>query len=260
MFDEFSYRILKFLRDRNARFKDLKAVVKNPRTLSIKLKMLNSLGLVEDFEGEYRSTQRGREVVGILEELDRALYSQRFKPENIERIPHAHFAPLIRRYCEILSEHLGGRLAGLMLFGSIARGNWDKNSDIDILVVADGWSDKPIWIRLKELSEAKKELTMSPEYHNTLNAGFWPIIQNYPLSLDEAKRFNRIYLDALIDGIILYDREGLLNRALENLRLKLEKLGSRRITLPKGKSYWILKDVSAGEVINLEWDDEHRPS
>jgi len=235
-----------------ARFKDLKFIIKNPRTLTIKLGKLKRLGLIKDTSGKYELSKKGFEVIKILEELNRTLYSSEFKVNNIERIPHAYFAPIIKKYCEILNNYLGERLISIMLFGSIARGDWDKNSDIDILIIADGWNDKPVWNRIEELRKAKRELEESLEYLEALRAGYWPIIQNYPLNIEEAKKFNRVYLDAIIDGIILYDKNNFLTNILESLRKKLEEMGSIRITLPNNKYYWILKDIKAGEVIIFE--------
>jgi predicted nucleotidyltransferase/DNA-binding HxlR family transcriptional regulator len=253
MIDEISFRILLLLKNEKiARFKDLKFIIKNPRTLTIKLGKLKRLGLIKDTSGKYELSKKGFEVIKILEELNRTLYSSEFKVNNIERIPHAYFAPIIKKYCEILNNYLGERLISIMLFGSIARGDWDKNSDMDILIIADGWNDKPVWNRIEELRKAKKELEESLEYLEALRAGYWPIIQNYPLNIEEAKKFNRVYLDAIIDGIILYDKNNFLTNILESLRKKLEEMGSIRITLPNNKYYWILKDIKAGEVITFE--------
>jgi len=253
MIDEISFRILLLLKNEKiARFKDLKFIIKNPRTLTIKLGKLKRLGLIKDTSGKYELSKKGFEVIKILEELNRTLYSSEFKVNNIERIPHAYFAPIIKKYCEILNNYLGERLISIMLFGSIARGDWDKNSDIDILIIADGWNDKPVWNRIEELRKAKRELEESLEYLEALRAGYWPIIQNYPLNIEEAKKFNRVYLDAIIDGIILYDKNNFLTNILESLRKKLEEMGSIRITLPNNKYYWILKDIKAGEVIIFE--------
>jgi len=253
MFDEASFKILLYLKvKRTARFKDLKSVIKNPRTLSFKLRKLERLKLVENINLGYRLTQKGLETCRILEELNKTLYSSEFKVKNVEKIPHMYFAPLIKRYCEILNDLLKERLVSIMLFGSIARGDWDMNSDIDMLVIADGWDGEPVWERIRELRKAKEKLEESLEYQEALRAGYWPIIQNFPLSLKEAKRFNRIYLDAVIDGIILYDKDNFLTGLLQSLRKKLEEMGSVRITLPNRKFYWILKDLKAGEVITLE--------
>jgi hypothetical protein len=252
MFDEASFRILQYIQGRGAaRFRDLKGIVKNPRTLSIKLRKLRDLGLIEWGNGIYRLTMRGSEVNKTLEELNRTLYSSSLEVKNVERIPHGYFAPVIRRYCELLGRLLGDRLVSIMLFGSVARGGWDVDSDIDLIVVAEGWDDLPVWMRLRELRRAKVELEEASEYREALKAGYPPVIQNYPLSVGEAGRFNRIYLDAVVDGIILYDKGDFLARILQSLRERLEEMGSLRVTLPNRSFYWILKDVRAGEVIKL---------
>lgn len=252
MYDKLSHKILLELRKRGtARFKDLRLVVSNPRTLTIKLDKLKRLGLIEAKNGLYKPTNKGLKVSKILEDLEGVLSSPEPRIENMERIPHYYYAPVIRRYCELLKELLGDRLLSVMLFGSIARGDWDKDSDIDILVVAEGWEDKPAWVRIKEVRRAKEALEESPEYSESLRAGYYPIIQNYCLSTEEAKRFNRIYLDAVLDGIILYDKNNFLTEVLRSLRKRLEEMGSVRVTLPGKGSYWILKDVEAGEVIAL---------
>ncbi|MBO3841802.1 MAG: nucleotidyltransferase domain-containing protein [Candidatus Brockarchaeota archaeon] len=253
MYDELSHRILLELRKKGmARFRDLKSVIGNPRTLTIKLEKLKRLELIEVKNGLYELTSKGVEVCRVIENLRNILHSPEPRIENVERIPHQYYAQVVRRYCELLREVLGDRLLSVMLFGSIARGDWDKNSDIDILIVAEGWEDKPAWVRIKELRRAKEALEASPEYSESLRAGYYPIIQNYCLNVEEAKRFNRIYLDAVLDGIMLYDKNSFLTAVLQSLRKRLEEMGSVRVTLPGKGFYWILKDVKAGEVITLE--------
>lgn len=236
-----------------ARFTDLKSFIKNSRSLSINLKKLIKLGLVESINGLYRLTDKGIRVFISLNEIENLISPLTLKIENFERIPHYFFSPLIKKYCELLLNFLDDRLVSVMVFGSIARGNWNKNSDIDVLIIAEGWENKPIWFRLNELRVIKRVLESSLEFKKALNAGFWPIIQNYPLSIEEAKKFNRIYLDAVLDGIILYDKNGFLNGVLDKFRRKMEALGSMRIVLPNGKFYWLLKrDFNVGEVIDFE--------
>ena len=253
MYDESSYRILMALREKEvARFKDLKSIVSNPRMLTIKLKKLKSLELVEVKNGFYTLTHKGLKVSRILEDLDKALHTHELKIKNLERIPHYHYIPVVKKYCELLIDTFGERLVSIMLFGSIARGNWDYNSDVDMLIIAKGWEDKPVWSRIREVRKVKEKLEESLEYSEVLRAGYHPIIQNYTLSVEEAGRFNRIYLDAVIDGIILYDRDDFLSRILQSVRRRLEEMGSMRITLPNKRFYWVLKrDLKAGEVIIL---------
>jgi predicted nucleotidyltransferase len=252
VYDEYSYRILMALRERrDARFKDLRSVVSNPRMLTMRLGRLKGLELVEVRNGFYMLTRKGLEVGRILEDLDRELHSHVPKMKNLERIPYC-YAPLVKRYCELLIDVFGGRLVSVMLFGSIARGDWDYDSDIDILVIAEGWEDKPVWARVREIRKVKERLEETLEYSEALRAGYHPIIQNYTLSVEEAGKFNRIYLDAVIDGIILYDRGEFLSRILQSVKGRLEEMGSVRVTLPDRRFYWVLKrGLKAGEVIAL---------
>ena len=46
--------------------------------------------------------------------------------------------PLIKRCAEIIREAYGDRLAGIVLYGSVARGEDGPESDIDLLVLLHG--------------------------------------------------------------------------------------------------------------------------
>jgi hypothetical protein len=253
MIDEASYRLLTAIRELEAaRFKDLKAIVRNPRTLTLKLRQLKAFGLIVRDGTLYKLTEKGVRAAERLKDLESILHASDVAVANVERIPHAYYAPVIRKFCEILTSLFGQRLVGVMLFGSVAKGDWKINSDIDLLLVAEGWDGKPVWERLRELRPAERILETSSEYLKAAREGYIPVIQPYPLGVSEAKRFHRIYLDAALDGIILVDREGFLQEVMQKLKGRLQGMGSRRITLPDGKSCWILKDVRPGEVISLE--------
>ena len=219
-----------------ARFSDLQSVVRNARTLSAKLKLLRSLNLVEVTGNHYRLTREGRSILLHLTEADRILRGT-FKV-NVERVPTV-FSEVLKKYCELLYEKYAKRLRAVVLFGSVARGSWDRDSDIDLLVIVDDWK-KPSWERTKELVEVRSQLRETPEYKEVLEKGFFPIIQNYPLDTEEAKAMHRIYLDASIEAIILYEKEGFASELLRSVRNKLKKAGAVRVQLPSGAHYWLL--------------------
>lgn len=249
MIDEYAHKTLaEIKRKEKARFRDLLDIVKNSRTLSKKLKILISLGLVE-VEGKlYKITEKGSKALEALEDFYRAL-----KPEiriEVDRIPHRAYARLLKKYCEILYEYFGERLEGISVFGSVARGDWDKDSDIDLLIVVDSWN-KPTWERTRELLKLEEKLRQTEEYRAALSEGYMPIIQEYPLDSNEALTFHRIYIDSCIDGIILYEKNDFLSKIFSDFRDKLMIHGARRVTLPDGRYYWILKDVKAGDVFEL---------
>jgi predicted nucleotidyltransferase len=248
LIDEYTYRILKKLREGKTRFKELSEIVQNPRTLSKKLEMLKSSGLLISENRLYSLSERGERAESLLESF-KALLSPSVSLKNIERFPYA-YAGFLSKYCEILYEHFSDRLMGILVFGSIARGTWDRNSDIDLLVVVDGW-DKPVWERTRELVKLRRELRETVEFQRLAAQGWPTAIQHYPLSRVEALEPHRIYIDACFDGIILYEREGFLSKVLGEFRKKLSDLGARRVTTADGKTYWQLKEVKAGEVFEL---------
>jgi len=250
--DEYSVLLLSNIKTRGAaRFRDLEAVVRNPKTLTAKLRNLAEKGLIESTTEGYRLSRSGREAVDILERLSEISGRSKFFTRNVERIPHRVYASLIERYCEILHDRYRDKLVSVALFGSIARGNWERDSDIDLIVVLEGWENTPIWKRITELQDLRRALSGTPEFKSAIEKGFTPNIQHYPLDISEASEFHRIYLDASVDAIILYDKQDFLQGLLNNLRVKLEKQGARRVVTPRKGYYWILKDVKLGEVFRL---------
>ena len=252
MLDRYVLRILSELeRAKVARFKGLLSTVDNPRTLSKKLGMLMSMGLIEVDGGFYKLSVKGEVVVELLKRLNNILGLSTFSVMNIERIPHRVYANLLKRYCEMLYEHYQDRLVGILLFGSVARGDWDKSSDIDLLLVVEGWDGKFVWERVRELLGLKRKLEKTEEHEAASKEGYTPIIQHYPLSKTEALGAHRTYIDACIDGIVLYERNGFLTTVLRSMRDKLASQGARRISVPGKSYYWILKDIKAGEVFEI---------
>ena len=56
---------------------------------------------------------------------------------------------VIKKFVTQLSELLGNRLKKVILYGSYARGDYDKNSDIDIMILTDFSDDEIIEYRKK---------------------------------------------------------------------------------------------------------------
>lgn len=68
---------------------------------------------------------------------------------------------------------------------------------------------------------------------------------------EEAAHFTPLYLDLTQDAVILYDRDGFLSHILEELRAKLEALGSRRVELGKVRYRHLKPDYKWGEQIEI---------
>ena len=246
MIDSYLSALLTELERREAaRFSELMEVLPNPRTLSRKLKELSSLGMVESRDKIYVLSEKGRRAAELVKSWLELTAAPEAEIVNLDRIPHRAFADVLNRYCKILLDHFKDRLLGLLVFGSVARGDWTHDSDIDLLIVVEGWK-KPTWERSEELLMLRNKLRGTREFLRVMGAGHVPIIQHYPLDKDEALVFHRLYLDASIDGIIIFEKDKFLTKVLGGVRKKLADEGARRVVAPSGEFYWVLASGVAG--------------
>lgn len=159
------------------------------------------------------------------------------------------YRSLVNRLIELLLANLGEKLVSVVLYGSIARGSAQKNSDIDLLVIADSlpksrMDRQKLFLRIEEPLQPAMDSLWNEGFH----VDFSPII----LSLEEASRMRPLYLDMVEDAIILYDKNGFFKGILERLRKRLEELGGKRIWIGN-KWYWVIKpSIKFGEVVEIE--------
>ena len=142
------------------------------------------------------------------------------------------------------------RLVSIALFGSSARHTSGVTSDVDLLVVADGLSGVH--------SERLEELEPVQEACATVRRAQWPASGEYhPLDLvvlskEELRENSLFLLDLTRDAVLIYDREGTLGGALEELRRRLTEAGSRRVETQSGAWYWELSPrAKAGERVAI---------
>ncbi len=166
------------------------------------------------------------------------------------KIPQREYLPILEFVVARTIEGFGGKLRSLLLFGSVATGRAEPESDIDILIVAEGippsYSDRLRLFRelTKGIEAIRAELWEK--------RGIYPLIEAILLTPEEASVSHPFYLDMIDEAIVIFDRGGFMQRKLEELQDRLRKLGARRIRLPSGRWYWELKpEVAKGEVVEL---------
>ena len=156
------------------------------------------------------------------------------------------YKTLIERLIEALKRKYGDKFISLVVFGSVARGEARKDSDVDLLLVIDSIPKRRLE-RQKEFMEVEKDLEgyLNELFDEGYFIDFSPIIK----TPEEATRLSPLYLDMVEDAIIAYDKDGFFMKILERVRKRLEELGSKRVRMGR-KWYWILKpDYRFGEVI-----------
>jgi hypothetical protein len=154
------------------------------------------------------------------------------------------FRTALRAAAQAWHEAMGERLVSLVLFGSVARGDAGESSDIDLIVVADGFPRR-LADRRRPLLEAWEAARSARD----LPASRWNLVTK---SREEAAHHSPLYLDIVEDGVILLDRDRSFETILARMRERMRALGSRRIFLRDGSWYWDLKpDFRWGENVEI---------
>ena len=112
-------------------------------------------------------------------------------PNNIQKI--------LNDFLEEVKEILGNRLKKIVLYGSYARGDYNKNSDIDIMILTD-LSDEEIreysmkiWEKSADI-DIDKGIVISPLIRNIDNFEAWSDVKPS-------------YINIINEGVVLVGKE-----------------------------------------------------
>lgn len=158
------------------------------------------------------------------------------------------YQDLAEQLCHACKQHYGTRLVSVALFGSVARGTPQFDSDLDVLIVADDLAQG----RMRRAREFERiEAALAPTLDSMRLSGIAVELSPVFKTPAEIEQGSPLLLDMTEDATILYDRAGFLAQALASLSARLGRLGARRIWLGSAW-YWDLKpDFRPGEVIEL---------
>jgi predicted nucleotidyltransferase len=144
--------------------------------------------------------------------------------------------------------HYGDRLVALAVFGSVGRRTMRPDSDIDALLVVDRLPNGRI-PRIEDFGRV--ETVLAPALEAARDAGVDTRIAAVIRTPSEIAAGSPLMFDMIEDARILHDPRGVLQRALDDLKRRLERLGARRIWRD-GWWYWDLKpDYRPGEVFEV---------
>ena len=162
-----------------------------------------------------------------------------------------HYNEYINLIVRLLKARLGGGLVSAVLFGSVARGEANEGSDVDLLIISETFKGS-FGERFQLFQEVERDLLNSEPRRRLRKRGLGTLISPIPLTSEEVERHPPILLDILTDGIILYDKDGFTRKHLTELKRRLKALKARKVQLPSGSWYWDLKpDYRLGEVVEV---------
>ncbi len=132
---------------------------------------------------------------------------------NLPRIRSREYREQLNRFIKRILDR--GDIVGILVFGSVARGQEKPfpESDIDVLVVATNLPENICERRIRNLeykveAESIEDIWLTPRELLEGVEGGWGVL-----------------LDALVDGVIIYDREGVLNTARKIVEKKFRRIG-----------------------------------
>lgn len=103
---------------------------------------------------------------------------------------------VLKQFIAEVSDLLGNRLKKVILYGSYARGDYDKNSDLDIMILTD-FNDQELAeyrIKIRDLAcdlEAENNIVISPLVRN---------IEKYNNRIDIVP----FYMNVQKEGVVLH--------------------------------------------------------
>lgn len=167
----------------------------------------------------------------------------------MDRFPVPNHLDAIPILQSAITSGFSDSLVSLALFGSVARGDFREESDIDLLLVFEnlphGRSE-----RTKYLA-SKLEPHLSQALKNTFGEDDVPEIQYVLRTKAEVLEGGFLYLDLVTEAKILYDKDAFFQTHLFRFSEKMKAWGSQKIQEGDGY-YWIVKPgLKAGELIEL---------
>ncbi|MGB9727227.1 MAG: nucleotidyltransferase domain-containing protein [Nitrososphaeria archaeon] len=155
--------------------------------------------------------------------------------ENLDKIKDREYQEIVEQYVDKILNVFREKVAGILLFGSVAKGAAKPlttfESDVDLIIVVEtlpNLQDRILMIS-KLVSELKlpsivQAVYMTPEEFET-----------------HIKSKSGWVLDAILDGLILYDPKSFLQTSREKLLVELKEKGVERT------SYGWVWPIRAGE-------------
>ena len=168
--------------------------------------------------------------------------------EDFDRVSYI-FRDYLYNFVRLLKENYKEDLLSVILFGSVARGKWNNESDIDLFIIFTNKSSIRTDIN-NQLTKFISDYERKSKLKNSKGDRLFSTIQDISLSLKDLHTFRTIFYDIAMDGIILFDRNQTGFHFLKKIKNRIEEKGLRRVFVKENDYYWE-RNVEFGEIIEL---------
>ncbi|MCS7145297.1 MAG: nucleotidyltransferase domain-containing protein [Nitrososphaerota archaeon] len=167
---------------------------------------------------------------------------------NLEKIPQQRYSRLVGAFSiEAMRNDIG--LRSIVVFGSVARGSAGVDSDVDLLIVLDGF--KSLGKTVDRLVSIEYSPRVARELEWLEEKGISTHLSFHPISSQTLRKHPPIMLDVVEEGIAVVD-DGTYGREVRRMKARMKELGASRVWLTDEEWVWVLKpDAKVGEVIEL---------
>lgn len=156
------------------------------------------------------------------------------------------YQELLNAFCTRIQDTLDDQLISVVLYGSVARGTAQPDSDVDVLIVLRKTS--PVYHeRLAPLLDIIRDLRREPVWQQFHIHGIEPYLSVVVLSQVEALENHYLFLDMIDEAIVLFDRNGFFKKRLEAFKERLRALGAKRVQIQDGWYWDLTPDLQPGE-------------
>jgi predicted nucleotidyltransferase len=131
-------------------------------------------------------------------------------------------------------ETLGEKIDGLVLFGSLARGQETAGSDVDLLIVLD------------ESVAVERDVYSRWQFGKFDGREIAPLFVKIPA---DPGRVGGLWLEVALDGIVLFDRCLRVSRFLSQVR-NLIAGGRVKRMVTHGHPYWVYSDEGSADSVS----------
>ena len=159
---------------------------------------------------------------------------------------HTDVAEALKLAVECLKKAFKNELSGILLFGSRARGDNRPDSDYDFLIVLKDYVTGPVedyFMAYRALRPFRDKLVLD----TTVAV----------ISLDDLRESltSSLLLNALYEGIVIYDAEGVLSKVKKKVLDKLRALRVRRVKADWGYTWRIPLNIGVPFKLDVDIDD-----